>query len=87
MQKSHWPHRLPVCCALVTLPAQLTLPHWLGWWAFICRLQVLHIVRHLPSYALLLPLRLGDWPSAIVNTQVLAFPVLFILLAFSPRPS
>ncbi len=44
-------------------------------------------MRHLPSYALLLPLRLGDWPSAVINAQALAYPVVLLLLAFSPRSS
>lgn len=45
---------------------------------------MLHIVRLLPSYALvMLPLSLVDWPSAVFNTQALAFPAVILLLTFS----
>ncbi len=47
--------------------------------------QVLHVVRHLPWYAVVAPSRLGDWAIVLHNTLNLSFTCTLLLLAACPR--
>lgn len=47
--------------------------------------QVLHVLRHLVSYTVLAPARLGDWPTVLVNAQALCLTAFLLLLTVSPR--